>query len=146
MSARRKSEDVTINLTPMIDVVFLLVIFFMVGSKFSEAESRVDVSVASAAEMQAISRLPDKRIIDVESNGTVLLDGQVIAPEVLFTSLQEQFKIYPGLSVLVRNDNAAPYGIVDQVLLTVRNSGVSAISVAGKAPAPGQSPSAGAFR
>ena len=53
MSVRRqRSEDATINLTPMIDVVFLLVIFFMVGSKFSEAESRIKVNVPSVGEMR----------------------------------------------------------------------------------------------
>ena len=132
MSARRKSEDVTINLTPMIDVVFLLVIFFMVGSKFSEAESQVNVSVASTSQLQAISRLPDKRIVDVEPDGSVKLDGQIVAPEMLLASLKEQHTVYPGLSVLMRNDRAASYAIVDEVLRTIRNSGVTDIIVAGK--------------
>ena len=70
MSNRRvKAEDVTINLTPMIDVVFLLVIFFMVGSKFSEAESRINVQVPSVGEMRSLSRTPDERVVEVTADG-----------------------------------------------------------------------------
>ncbi len=66
MAIRRpRTEDATINLTPMIDVVFLLVIFFMVGSKFSEAESRIKVNVpmvgANALDHQSTRRADRRR-------------------------------------------------------------------------------------
>ncbi|QDV63608.1 MULTISPECIES: ExbD/TolR family protein [Crateriforma] len=134
MPKRSRSEDATINLTPMIDVVFLLVIFFMVGSKFSESESRVNVNVAGAADMQAISRLPDKRIVDVAGDGSVTLDGQMVAPDQLYQSLQEQFAVYPGLRVLVRAERNAPFDVVDQILRTIRNSGIANINLAAKGP------------
>ncbi len=76
MSVRRqRSEDATINLTPMIDVVFLLVIFFMVGSKFSEAESRIKVNVPSVGEMRSMTRAPDERIVAIGLDGSITLDG-----------------------------------------------------------------------
>ena len=77
----RSQEDVTINLTPMIDVVFLLVIFFMVGTKFSESESRINVSVPSVGPMNAISRVPDERVIELTAEGKVLLDGEAVTNE-----------------------------------------------------------------
>ena len=66
MSRRRSiTEDASINLTPMIDVVFLLVIFFMVGSHFGDAEGRIDVSVPGVGELNSMTRVPDERLVEV---------------------------------------------------------------------------------
>ena len=71
MSVRRqRSEDATINLTPMIDVVFLLVIFFMVGSKLDNGESHLQVNVPSVGQMNSMARLPDERIVEFTAEGT----------------------------------------------------------------------------
>ena len=67
-NSRSKTEEATINLTPMIDVVFLLVIFFLVGSEFSEAESKIPVNVPTAGQMQAITRGPDELIVEIEDD------------------------------------------------------------------------------
>ena len=134
---RQKSEDVTINLTPMIDVVFLLVIFFMVGSKFSEAESRIKVSVPSVGQLRSISRTPDERVVVVAPDGTVTLDGvQVTLPE-LKATLAAQHASYPALKVAVRGDGASSFQSIAEVLQTVRSSGVQQMGIAAK-PADGR--------
>lgn len=130
MAIRRKSEDATINLTPMIDVVFLLVIFFMVGSKYSESESRVNVNVAGQTEMQAISRLPDQRVVEVQADGATLLDGQSVTLDQLVQTLQQQYREYPGLKVVVRGEGQAPFNRVNEVLRQVSRSGIADIKIA----------------
>ena len=70
---RKTTEDASINLTPMIDVVFLLVIFFMVGSEFSEAESRIEVNALNISEMQAITRILDERVVGISIEGLIHL-------------------------------------------------------------------------
>ncbi|MEM9587187.1 MAG: biopolymer transporter ExbD [Planctomycetota bacterium] len=135
MSSRRPSDEVTINLTPMIDVVFLLVIFFMVGSKFSEAESKVNVNVASASEMKAITRLPDRRTVDIELDGSVRLNGQPVDLPQLFDRLKTEIDNYPGLSVLVRAERSGNFQRVDEVFRSVRNAGVDDILVEAKGDA-----------
>lgn len=133
----RSNDDVTINLTPMIDVVFLLVIFFMVGSKFSESESRIDVSVPSVGPMTAISRVPDERVVELTSGGEVLLDGSPITNEELLQTLSAQFAEYPGLKVVVRADSAGSLQGFAETIHTVRRSGVAQIGIAVKVDAAG---------
>ncbi|WP_182870497.1 ExbD/TolR family protein [Rhodopirellula sp. JC639] len=133
----RSNEDVTINLTPMIDVVFLLVIFFMVGSKFSESESRIDVSVPSVGPMQAISRVPDERVVELTAEGNVLLDGQAVTNEQLADVLATQFAQYPDLKVVVRADSAGSLQGFAETIHTVRRSGVAQIGIAVKVDAGG---------
>ena len=133
MSKRRpQAEDVTINLTPMIDVVFLLVIFFMVGSKFSEAESRIKVSVPSVGQLNSITRAPDERIVVVAPDGSVTLDGAPTTLPELKAALAAQHANYPGLKVAVRGDGASSFQAIAEVLQTVRSSGVQQMGIAAK--------------
>ena len=75
---------------------FLLVIFFMVGSKFSEAESRIKVSVPSVGQLKSISRVPDERIVVVAPDGTITLDGSPMTLEDLRATLTQQLQSYPS--------------------------------------------------
>ena len=129
---RRQTEDATLNLTPMIDVVFLLVIFFMVGSEFSEAESRIQVDVPSVGQMRSISRLPDERVVEVRAGGAVTLDGQAVSREQLAATLREQHAAYPALKVAVRGDGEAAFQHIAEVLQVVRSSGVERMGIAAK--------------
>lgn len=132
MSSRRTSaEDASVNLTPMIDVVFLLVIFFMVGSKFSEAENRVDVDLP-ASEMRSITRAPDERIVAVNANGDVSLDGMPLSDRQLTETLRQQFAAYPGLRVAVHGDGDVLHQQMMDVYQAVRGSGVQQISLSAR--------------
>ncbi len=130
MSARHKrSEDATINLTPMIDVVFLLVIFFMVGSKFSEAESRIKVNVPTAGDMRSIARVPDERVVAISSDGVLSLDGNPVTLGQLTESLRQQHEVYPALRVAVRGEARGTLQQTVEVLQAVRRSGVEQIGL-----------------
>jgi biopolymer transport protein ExbD len=133
MAIRRpKTEEATINLTPMIDVVFLLVIFFMVGSKFSEAESRIKVSVPTVGELRSITRAPDERVVEVSTDGDVSLDGVPMSLADLTVTLSQQHANYPGLKVAVRGDGASSLQTFAEVLNAVRSSGVREMAIAAK--------------
>ncbi|TWT80111.1 biopolymer transport protein ExbD [Planctomycetes bacterium CA13] len=129
---RERSEDATINLTPMIDVVFLLVIFFMVGSKFSEAESRINVNVPSVGELRSITRTPDERVVVVDNEGTITLDDQPVSIELLKQTLGQQHANYPALKVAVRGDGESSFQRVAEVLHAVRSSGVEQVGLSAK--------------
>ena len=47
-----RTEESAINLTPMIDIVFLLIIFFLVGARFTEQERQYDIQLPSSSEIQ----------------------------------------------------------------------------------------------
>ncbi len=129
---RQRTEEATINLTPMIDVVFLLVIFFMVGSKFSEAESRIKVNVPSVGQMSSITRAPDERIVAIGSDGTITLDGNSVSLSELTSQLRQQHSNYPGLRVAVRGEATGSLQQTVEVLHAVRTSGVEQIGISTK--------------
>ncbi len=129
---RERAEDATINLTPMIDVVFLLVIFFMVGSKFSESESRMNVNVPSVGELRSIARVPDERIVVVTNDGQITLDDVPLSIDQLSESLRNQHASYPALKVAVRGDGASSFQQVAEVLHAVRSSGVEQVGLSAK--------------
>lgn len=130
MSKRQRSEDATINLTPMIDVVFLLVIFFMVGSKFSEAESRIQVNVPSVGEMRSITRVPDERVVSIELDGTVTLDSTPLTLSQLTAALRAEHANYPSMKVAVRGEASGSVQQMVEVLQAIRVSGVNQIGIA----------------
>jgi biopolymer transport protein ExbD len=126
---RQRPEDATINLTPMIDVVFLLVIFFMVGSEFSEAESRIKVNVPTVGEMRSITRAPDERVVAIAIDGTITLDEQPVSLAQLTAELRAQHANYPGLKVAVRGEATGSLQQTVEVLHAVRSSGVDQIGI-----------------
>lgn len=127
---RRGSEtDMNSTMTPMIDVVFLLVIFFMVGSKFSEAESRIKVNVPTVGEMRSIARAPDERQVAISLDGTITLDGAPVTLPQLTDALRQQHASYPGLKVAVRGEASGSLQQTVEVLHAVRTSGVDQIGI-----------------
>lgn len=129
---RQPAEEIAINLTPMIDVVFLLVIFFMVGSKFNESESRIQVNVPGVAEMRSMARVPDERVVEIAPDGSITLDGSFVTQEQLVSTLKTQHAAYPALKVAVRGDGGSSFqGVVD-VMQAIRASGVDQIGIAAR--------------
>jgi biopolymer transport protein ExbD len=133
MAIRRpRTEDATINLTPMIDVVFLLVIFFMVGSKFSEAESRIKVNVPTVGQMRSITRAPDERVVAVGVDGTITLGDTPMTLAQLTETLRQEHANYPGLKVAVRGEADGSLQQTVEVLHAVTRSGVDQVGISTK--------------
>jgi len=67
-------DEPTLNLTAMLDVMFLLIIFFALGTRFVEAERKIDVEVPKVADRGALSAAPSRKVINVGRDGVVTLD------------------------------------------------------------------------
>ncbi len=129
---RRNTEDATINLTPMIDVVFLLVIFFMVGARFGEAEGRIQVNVPGVGELRSMARAPDERLVEVAGDGRVVLDNQVVSLDQLAQRIRYDVQQYPQIRVGIRGDGNASFQRIAEVLQVIRSTGVSEMGIAAK--------------
>ncbi len=64
-------EEPGLNMTPMIDIVFLLIIFFMVGTRFSEIEQQYDIVLPRAAALAPMSSTPDSIVVNVTRAGEI---------------------------------------------------------------------------
>ncbi len=124
-----RDEAPTLNLTPMIDIVFLLVIFFMVGTKFSEMERQVELSVPQVGEATALAPAPRKRVINVYQNGTIQIDGKDVSLAGLRGILTTARESYDGAGVIVRGDRQTDFEHVAEVITACRNAGISEMGI-----------------
>jgi biopolymer transport protein ExbD len=133
MSRRRRvSDDSSVNLTPMIDVVFLLLIFFMVGSHFGDPEGRIDVSVPGVGELRSMTREPDERLVEVTGNGAITLDKNAVTDQQLAEQLKYAYTQYPDVKVAVRGDGNASFQRIAEVLQVIRSTGVRQMGIAAR--------------
>jgi len=132
MTQRHRSEEITINLTPMIDVVFLLVIFFMVASKFSEADNRIKINVPSGGQAQSLARTPDMKVVSIDGGGQIFFDDSPITLADLTTTLQQKAANYPAIKVTVRGDENMSLGRLSGVVTAIQTAGVQQIALANR--------------
>jgi len=125
-------EEPDINLTPMIDIVFLLIIFFMVGTKFTEMERQYDVKLPTVSDAQPLSNLPDEMILNVKSDGGIVLNDEQLTLDELQGKLELAKQNYADQAVLIRGDASGPYQHVMDVLAVCNRSKISFVSLANR--------------
>ncbi len=134
---RRPSRGTLVNMTPMIDVTFLLLTFFMLASHFASAE-KVKVDLPRPDDNQSVDRrLRDKVIINmlyVEERVKVeprLQLGPVPVASVgdLGGRLREVGELNPSVQVILRADRRLPYGQVREVMQAVAGAGLTRLQV-----------------
>ena len=72
---KRTSAVGSLSITPLIDVVFLLLIFFLVSSRFSEEERELDLNLPSVTEALPATAQPDEMVVNVDEQGRYFIDG-----------------------------------------------------------------------
>lgn len=122
-------ETPSLNLTPMIDIVFLLIIFFMVGTKFAEIERKIALEVPQVSQSGTMEAVPKARTVNVYRDGRLELDKQEIGLTALTGKLTEAIAAYPKLSVMVRGDGETSFQQVAEVLAACRKAGVADLGI-----------------
>jgi biopolymer transport protein ExbD len=123
-------EEPNVNLTPMIDIVFLLMIFFMVGTKFTDMERTIDLEVPRVGSTQALTPAPSKRVINVFEDGRISFDNDIVDEQQLKERLIEVRSEYAEIGVVVRGDGDSRHRNIATVLAAVRDSGITNMSIA----------------
>lgn len=122
-------EEPTLNLTPMIDVILTLILFFMVAAKFTEEERAMEVKVPAVSSKGTISSAPEPRIVNVYPDGRIQLGTQQVSIEELESKIAAAKSQYSKLSVLVRGDINASHGRMTEVYDACRRAGVAEVAV-----------------
>lgn len=124
-----RDEQPTLNLTPMIDVVFLLIIFFMVGTKFTELERKIGLQVPEVSEAGALTPAPEKRVVNVYQDGHLDLDRETVSLKELTNRLAAARSQYKDLGVLIRGDGQGSFQRVAEVLSACKQAGVAELGI-----------------
>ncbi len=125
----RRDSDPEINLTPMIDMVFILLIFFLVASSFvKEAGIEVNRPVAQTAQTQGRGTIR----IALSETGEIWMERRSIDIRAVRANVERMLAESPEASVVVLADETAHTGLLVQVMDQVRLAGVSDIAVAAR--------------
>jgi biopolymer transport protein ExbD len=125
-------EEPHINLTPLVDIVFNLLLFLMLATRFAQdedAEQKFDVQLATAANARPLTALPDELVIHVAANGKVLLNGKPRTLSELEADLAKAKKNYADQSVVVRGEGQGPYQNVVDVLAVCDRAKINVVSL-----------------
>ncbi len=107
-----------INMTPMIDCVFLLLIFFLVSTKFEEAERAMTVVLPEASEAMPLTARPKELFVNVNQSGRFSIGTDELSEQQLLGVLQQAGANNPGRqTVIIRGDKRAAW----QSVMTVMN-------------------------
>ncbi|HEY1067222.1 MAG TPA: biopolymer transporter ExbD, partial [Pirellulales bacterium] len=125
-----QDETPAINLAPMIDIVFLLLIFFMTATHFIDHEKTIPLEVPEVPDRGALLDAPSERIVNVFRDGSMTLDGQDVNLDELTQRLVSLRSQYPALAVAVRGDGVAEYQLVAGAFNACRQAGVTQLAMA----------------
>jgi len=122
MNFRRKNRAAlpAFQMTAMMDVVFLLLCFFITTSVFSQWEYEIDISLPTAKSGKMPERLPGEIIINISKDGRISINQQDLTLDVLQSRLERLAKYFPGQPVVLRADKDTRYEDLMKVVDTCR--------------------------
>ncbi len=116
---RHRPASVQINMTPMIDVTFLLIIFFLLSSHLAQQETQLELDLPAAASgRQAVDDERPRLSVNVRTDGSVMFGSTETPPQEMSRRLRiERERLGSDLEVRIRSDRSVPYSAVEPILL-----------------------------
>lgn len=130
IAIKRSTVAGSLSLTPLIDVVFLLLIFFLVTSEFEDEERRLDIVLPTASSATPMTRKPREIVIDVDAAGKIYLRGEPTDFETLERLLTAAVADNPtNQSAIIRADGTTSFQPVVNVMDICNRAGIADYSV-----------------
>ncbi len=125
---RTKREDPRLDITPLVDVVFLLIIFFTITTTFTTT-SGIDIKLPSSNSERIIER-DDKILITIQTDGTIWVDDGNISMSRLGSRLEGLFNQNNDALVVIQADESVKHGLVVKVMDLAQQTGLRRLAVA----------------
>ena len=134
---RRRVIVSEIDMTPMIDIVFLLIIFFMVAAQFAR-EANVELNLPTEQGEQETDRDPSKLILNILPNGDILLDNTSLPVSLIELDLLIKNVVSNNSAawenITIRADKQSSTKVLNQVLVVLSRHGLAATRIATEQP------------
>lgn len=114
-----------LDLTPVIDMVFLLLIFFLAATTFQREEREMQIALPEVRSAGPVTALLQELVINVRADGTAVINGADASDDTLASTLRAALEARHDRKVVVRGDRAAPYAAIARVLDVCRRNGVT---------------------
>ncbi len=131
MPLRTTADDPPhMNMIPMIDIMFNLVIFLMVGTEFATSERNIALRVPEVVDRKAaLTTPPERQVVNVFRTGKITLNDEEVTLDQLGKKLEAKRSQYRDLGVLVRGDRHAEFQAVGEVLNACRQAGIQELGI-----------------
>ena len=130
-SSRSGFEEVEVDMTPMIDVTFLLLIFFVIVSTLTRMETAAEVELPLADQAAVEDELdPEQLVINVEKSGDIYVIGQKFSTDELGGILAEEAKKslapdgFSNRTIVIRGDDEVPYSHIQWIIKECLSHGI----------------------
>lgn len=132
VSAVKHTRSISFNVTSLIDIVFLLVIFFLVASHVARSDAVEPVELPEAAQVQRDDeQTPQRLVVTVMSDRSLHVGGRKVElPEVEQLILSQTQESKTPFEVRIRSDRNATYADIEPILLACARLGVSRVGFA----------------
>lgn len=127
-------EPASFQIAPMIDIVFLLLTFFIVTWQFSRSETEMKISVPTSEEGADPKRVLGEIIVNIRSTSEIVVEGQVLSHAQLRQKLENIARIHHNQPVRLRGDSDCNYQNIVEVIDTCQKAGIWNISFATQRP------------
>jgi biopolymer transport protein ExbD len=124
ISTKEQRPALSIELTPLIDMVFLLLIFFLVATTFRQEEREMQIALPFASSSAPISTMTRELIVNVDAQGAIIVGGRQVDREALNEIVTEAVAVNPDQKVTVRGDRNAAYDNIVRVLDVCKAAGI----------------------
>ena len=124
-----EEEPVEIQMTSLIDCVFLLLIFFLVSSQMKKIEKELPIELPQANATRQVKALPEMTTVSVDKNGALYVDSLPVGAEGLRAQLREAAREHPDLRIRINGDVFAPFRSIVQVLDACQGEGLTVVGI-----------------
>ncbi len=122
------------NLVPLIDVLFILLIFFIVTFAMARFETELNISVPASESGTQSDRRVGELVINVRQDGTLVWNSKVLTEDQLMAQLQEIARFDRKRAIIIRGDRKTEYEKIVRVLSVTHASGLHHVSFATTTP------------
>jgi biopolymer transport protein TolR len=115
-----------INVTPLVDVMLVLLIVFMISAPLMQQGAQVELPRANAG---SLNEAPEKIVLEIDSKYNIQMNGEKVKPGTLLESLKAVSSIKPQIQVFVQADKRVQYGYVARVIAEVKRANISRVGL-----------------
>lgn len=120
---RRPPDEAKIQITPMIDMTFLLLVFFMVTSKITKEQKKLEIRLPVAATARLADDISGRDIINIDATGQFYTGDTPVDLPQLRRHLRQRLIDYPPLKISVRADSKTPAKRIKEVMKAAAEAG-----------------------
>ncbi|HOV33514.1 MAG TPA: biopolymer transporter ExbD [Candidatus Hydrogenedens sp.] len=130
MRIRRKYEEEPepIQMAPLIDIVFLTLVFFMATTVYGVLESEIDITLPTAETSVPMTRSQGEIYINLKADGSIIVNNRTVTLAELQEVLNKVSQFFPGSSVIIRGDQNAMLGNAIRVLDCCRKANIQNVA------------------